>query len=355
MMKRIGLCFFVLALSCAGSAYAQCVVDTSTPTYANGAFLRYTPCDANGKIKTTGSGGGGGGDASEAEQQTQTGILTTIDADTGTIAGAVKAEDAAHSSGHTGIPFWGVRNDSAATSLTDTNGDYTPIATDSNGRLFINAISSIFSVTPGTTATALGKAEDAAHASGDTGVMVLCVRQDTEAALATTNGDYIPCATDATGRMWTNTELPAAAALADTTANPTVPGVAAYNMCFNGTTWDRCTGTSTLHYATSTASTNATNIKNAAGTVSTISVVNTTATLYYLRMYNLASAPTCSSATGFVNTIPIPASTSGAGIVIPITLPHAYTTGIGYCLTGGGSSTDNTNAATGVYINIWYK
>ncbi len=146
-----------------------------------------------------------------------------------------------------------------------------------------------------------------------------------------------------------------AAALADGTSNPTTTGVAAYNMCFNGTTWDRCTGTSTLHYATSAASTNATNIKNAAGTVSTISVVNTTATVYYLRMYNLSSAPTCSSATGFVNTIPVPASTSGAGIVIPITVPHAFTTGIGYCLTGGGSSTDNTNAATGVYINIWYK
>lgn len=199
-------------------------------------------------------GGGGGGDASAANQVTQTGLLTTIDADTGniatststtatntgTIAGAVKAEDAAHSSGHTGIPFWGVRNDSAATSLTDTNGDYTPIATDSNGRLFINAISSIFSVTPGTSATALGKAEDAAHTSGDSGVMVLCVRQDTAAALATTVGDYIPCATDATGRMWTNTELPDAADLADTTANPTVPGVGSYNMCWNGSTWDRC-------------------------------------------------------------------------------------------------------------------
>jgi hypothetical protein len=152
-----------------------------------------------------------------------------------------------------------------------------------------------------------------------------------------------------------DSSVPAAAALADGTSNPTTTGFAAYNMCFNGTTWDRCTGTSTLHYATSAASNNATNVKNAAGTVSTISVVNTTATIYYLRMYNLASAPTCSSATGFVNTIPVPASTSGAGIVIPITVPHSFTTGIGYCLTGGGSSTDNTNAATGVYINIWYK
>lgn len=189
------------------------------------------------------SGSGGGGDASAANQTTiighvdgVEGILTTIDADTGTIAGAVKAEDAAHSSAHTGIPFWGVRNDSGGTTFTDTNGDYSPIAVDNLGRVFITQTS----IAPGTAAGHLGKAEDAAHTSGDTGVLTLCVRQDTAAALATTNGDYIPCATDATGRMWTNTELPDAAALADGTSNPTTTGVAAYNMCYNGTTWDRC-------------------------------------------------------------------------------------------------------------------
>lgn len=37
-----------------------------------------------------------------------------------------------------------------------------------------------------------------------------------------------------------NTELPAAAALADNTSNPTVPGVASYLMCYDGSTWDRC-------------------------------------------------------------------------------------------------------------------
>lgn len=36
-----------------------------------------------------------------------------------------------------------------------------------------------------------------------------------------------------------DTELPAAAALADNTANPTVPAVAAFIMGFDGTTWDR--------------------------------------------------------------------------------------------------------------------
>jgi len=39
--------------------------------------------------------------------------------------------------------------------------------------------------------------------------------------------------------------FPAAAALADGTANPTTTGLATFNMCFNGTTWDRCKSSST--------------------------------------------------------------------------------------------------------------
>ena len=182
------------------------------------------------------TGGGGAGDASLAEQQAQTALLTTIDADTGTIAETVQTEDAAHSSGHKGVMMLGVRNDSGATTLADTNGDYSPIAVDNLGRLFITQTS----IAPGTAAGHLGKAEDAAHTTGDTGVMALCVRRDTAATSATTDGDYNPCQTDASGRMWANTELPDAAALADGTSNPTTTGVAAYNMCFNGTTWDRC-------------------------------------------------------------------------------------------------------------------
>ena len=41
------------------------------------------------------------------------------------------------------------------------------------------------------------------------------------------------------GGLVVDTELPAAAALADATANPTTPTVAADDMLFNGTTWDR--------------------------------------------------------------------------------------------------------------------
>lgn len=42
-----------------------------------------------------------------------------------------------------------------------------------------------------------------------------------------------------------DTELPAAAALADNTANPTAPAVAAFNMVWDGATWDRAPGNST--------------------------------------------------------------------------------------------------------------
>lgn len=46
------------------------------------------------------------------------------------------------------------------------------------------------------------------------------------------------------GTVTVDTELPAAAALANDTANPTVPGVGAFNMVFDGTNWDRQPGTS---------------------------------------------------------------------------------------------------------------
>lgn len=55
-------------------------------------------------------------------------------------------------------------------------------------------------VIPGTTATALGKAEDAAHSSGDTGVMALGVGNVAQSSFAA-DGDYIPLATDLKGNL----------------------------------------------------------------------------------------------------------------------------------------------------------
>lgn len=108
-------------------------------------------------------------------------------------------------------------------------------------------------------------------------------------------------------------------------------------------------------YLISAASTNSTSCKGSSGNFYGVFMVNTTATVYYLRLYNSSSAPTCSSATGFIETIPIPASATGAGVVIALPVGLGYSTGIGFCFTGGSSSTDNTNAATGVFGAVLYK
>jgi len=57
-------------------------------------------------------------------------------------------------------------------------------------------------VIPGTGATALGKAEDDAHASGDVGVLALGVRRDSVVSGAGTDGDNATLNLDSTGRLW---------------------------------------------------------------------------------------------------------------------------------------------------------
>lgn len=59
------------------------------------------------------------------------------------------------------------------------------------------------SVTPGTAAANLGKAEDAASGSGDTGNAVWTRRIDTEASSADTSGDYATLDSDSLGRLRT--------------------------------------------------------------------------------------------------------------------------------------------------------
>lgn len=119
--------------------------------------------------------------------------------------------------------------------------------------------------------------------------------------------------------------------------------------------WDR--GGATPCYITSAASTNATNCRATPGRLMSGRIINTTSTIYYLRLYNLAAAPTCSSATGFVETIVVGHSSGAGGGTVFFNGPSgdAYSAGIGFCLTGGGSSTDNTNAATGVYVKLSHK
>lgn len=115
------------------------------------------------------------------------------------------------------------------------------------------------------------------------------------------------------------------------------------------------TGGATPYHYLSTASTNSTLVSTGAHSLYEVTLINTTATLYYLRLYDATSAPTCSSGTGVVHTYPIPASASGAGVAVSVPFGVAFTNGLSFCLTGGIADTDNTNAATGVAVNLSYK
>lgn len=109
-----------------------------------------------------------------------------------------------------------------------------------------------------------------------------------------------------------------------------------------------------------TASTNAKSCGTAPTAWYGMRVLNTSTTIAWLRRYNTAGTPTCSSATGYVDSIPIPpASASGrvGGIVERLAVPETskFTTGLGWCVTGGSSSTDSTSAPAGIYIEVYKK
>jgi len=96
------------------------------------------------------------------------------------------ATDDCGSGGHVGLGKLAISAD----------GDRTLIPADATNGLDVD----VTRVIPGTSATHLGKAEDAVHSSGDVGVMMLAIRKDTAAAVAA-DGDYVPLQTDANGRL----------------------------------------------------------------------------------------------------------------------------------------------------------
>lgn len=120
-------------------------------------------------------------------------------------------------------------------------------------------------------------------------------------------------------------------------------------------------GCTPYHGAATTASTNSTEVKNVPARLCDLTLINTTTTIYYIHVYNTATAPTCTT-TGatLLHTFPIPpaGAAGGAGGLVRAmgtSGGEIYTIGIGYCVTGGGGDGDNTNAAAGVYVEGSYR
>jgi hypothetical protein len=336
-------------------------------------------------------------------------------------------EDTAHSSGDKLTLAGAVRRDSP-TSGTSADGDRATINVDSNGRLYVacdshavtqsgtwniatvTTVSTVAaigtSVTPGTSAGHLGKAEDAAHSTGDTGVFVLAVRSDTAAQTADTNGDYCGLICDSSGRLHVNVgntvtvgshavtnagtfavqvDGSALAALqliddpvfsddaaftagtskvyamgffADDTSTDSVDegdvGIARMTLdrCIRIVPTAQTSGGHTISRTISAASTNATSVKGSAGQVYGWYLSNTNTSARYLKLYNKATAPTVGTDTP-VLTICIPGS---GGANVEFTHGIAFGTGIALALTTGAADSDTgAVAANEIIVNLFYK
>lgn len=322
-------------------------------------------------------------------------------------------EDVASANADPGTPAYTVRNDTV-TGATTTDGDYQPMKSDSAGRVYVTGAGGTFPATqsgtwtvqPGNTANTtawkvdgsavtqpvsgtvtanmgtvtadpFGANADAASATGSISAKLRFIAATgipitgtvTVGSHAVTNAGTFPIqdsqkvADDAAFTVGTTPVQPVGY-LADQSSTDSVNegDIGAARMTLDRVAYagtaavaDIAQATATC-YITSAASTNATNCKASPGNIYAIQLTNTTTTNYFLRLYNASGTPTCSSATGFVETLPALGATANGGINGRVVPPgEAFDTGIAFCLTGGGSSTDNTNAATGVYVTIKYK
>lgn len=130
-------------------------------------------------------------------------------------------EDSPHVSGDVGLFSLAVRRD-ARSAGSDTDGDYSSFNVNAVGELWTkdaDVLARLVLINTDTTAiladtatidsqtlaiqnliTALSKAEDAAHVSGDQGIQALAVRKDTQASNAA-NGDYTSLQTWSEGSL----------------------------------------------------------------------------------------------------------------------------------------------------------
>lgn len=182
----------------------------------------------------------------------------------------------------------------------------------------IGSISTITgSVVPGVAATNLGKAEDAIHTSGDTGVAVWGVRNEAGTVFTSATGDYSPIAVDSVGNVGM-TVIPKTSVA----AAPTKFRVVSLN------------------------STNATSQKVGNANLYQIIVTNTNAAVRFVKFYDKASVPTVGT--------DVPTMTLGfATGTTPINLekmPESFTLGLAFAMTTGAADSDAGVVAAGDLI-----
>lgn len=159
--------------------------------------------------------------------------------------------------------------------------------------------------------TTLAKLEDAAHASGDAGIMSLAVRNDTRATFGA-DGDYSPTAVGSAG-------------------NPLVSPVPTTLSGWSPTTYRAVAAASGV-------------IKASAGKVFDLVVYNDNAAARYFQLFNLTAVPADGVAAAVAFGIPTKTT-----LVIPIgDFGHYFSTGICWCL----STTFGTKTIAGADASV---
>jgi len=244
----------------------------------------------------------------------------------------------------------------------------------------------VASVVPGTGATNLGKAEDAAHSTGDTGVMPLAVRNDTLAALAGTDGDYAPFQVNASGALYVQegsaldvsaatVNIQEATALDVSGATVTVTDDGSFVLAANDGVdigdvdvasiaagsnlvgdvgiQGRSTGGLSTFYDSDLDETDQ-EVKASAGTIYAIQAFNTTAAPLFLQLFDASSPTVGTTAPTNQWVVPANADSDGAGFTFNVPQGIAYSTAIrAACTTDSEGS-----GAPGVgdcIVNIHYS
>ena len=208
----------------------------------DGANVRAIKTDSTGEVAVDVSSSAlPSGAATSALQTAGNNLLTTIDADTSSLAGAISGTEmqvdivASLPAGTNNIGD--VDISSALPAGTNNIGDVDiasalPAGTNSIGTVILGAGTAaigklvandgvdigdvdVTSIIPGTGATNLGKAIQSAQGTTDTGVPALVVRNDTLADLSGADGDYAPLQVNASGALYTEVKtsaLPSGAA-----------------------------------------------------------------------------------------------------------------------------------------------
>ncbi len=261
-----------------------------------------------------------------------------------TIAALSRAEDAAHSTGHTGIMALSVRQDTAA-ALSGTDADYQPLITDGSGRLHVNVGNTVtvgshavtnagtFAVqVDGSALTALQLiddpivADDAAFTPATTKVMMVGFEADEASTDSVDEGD------GGAARMTLDRKI-------IVTPQPhTAGGLSIFRSLDLDETEE--------------------DVKTSAGCVYGAWVTNTATTTRWLKFYNAAAASVTVGSTTPVITIGIPGNTSddisanfgpgGMGIMFDTAICVAATTGVADADTGAPAAND-------LIVNIFYK